>query len=112
MLSTNVPSILMTSSGSRSSQRSEEYPEPKSSTAIRTPLTQAAVTTFLSSVDLYAMPASIYADAGRLAGANLGTLDALHLAVALRQRCDAMVTYDTRLSEAAVAHGLEVVAPS
>lgn len=77
----------------------------------RTPLTQATVSEFLRGVDLYAVPGSIYGDAGRIDGTNLGSFDALHLAVALRQRVDAIVTYDERLAAAAETSGLRVVAP-
>lgn len=76
----------------------------------RTPLSQAIVTDFLRGVDIYAMPATIFGDAGRLVGDSLGSLDALHLAVALRQRVDAILTYDARLQRAAEAHGVPVVA--
>ncbi len=53
-------------------------------------------------------------EAARLAPTTLRTLDAIHLATALRLRPDlaALVTYDRRLAEAAEDAGLPVVAPS
>lgn len=48
--------------------------------------------------------------------ATVGTLDAIHLATALRLSdagfIDALMTYDTRLADGARRHGLTVVAPS
>lgn len=51
--------------------------------------------------------------AGRLAPATLRTLDAIHLATAVRVRgdIDSIVTYDGRLAEAAEQHGLRVEMP-
>lgn len=47
--------------------------------------------------------------------ANVATLDAIHLATALRLAhggdLDALMTYDVRLADAASHHGLRVVAP-
>ena len=48
--------------------------------------------------------------------ATVKTLDAIHLATAVRMAADgvidALMTYDKRLAEAARHHGLEVVAPA
>lgn len=44
--------------------------------------------------------------------ATVATLDAIHLATAVRVRADAMMTYDRRLAAAARAHGLQVLAPT
>jgi predicted nucleic acid-binding protein len=59
------------------------------------------------------LDASLAAEAGRLGPTGLRTLDAIHLAsaLALGPQLDALVTYDTRLADAAIANGLEVVAP-
>lgn len=48
-----------------------------------------------------------------LAPASVKTLDALHLATALKVRDEigAFFTYDQRLAEAAVSHGLPVIYP-
>lgn len=45
-------------------------------------------------------------------GGGLRTLDALHLATALRVQAHTIVTYDARLAEAARASGLEIIQPS
>jgi predicted nucleic acid-binding protein len=52
--------------------------------------------------------------AGRIDPPNLRSLDAIHLAsaLALGSELGAVVTYDTRLAEAARAAGLEVIAPA
>ena len=47
-----------------------------------------------------------------LPGANLRSLDAIHVAAARFGGVDAMVTYDRRQADAARAVGLAVVAPS
>ncbi len=48
--------------------------------------------------------------------ANVATLDAIHLATAVRLAeaglLDAVMTYDLRLAEGARAHGLAVLAPA
>lgn len=74
-------------------------------------LTQAEVSTFLDGVGLYAVPASLFREAGLLPGPNLRSLDALHLAAALRIGVDAVVTYDQRMADAARALGFPVIAP-
>ncbi|MFT4230135.1 MAG: type II toxin-antitoxin system VapC family toxin [Microbacterium sp.] len=50
--------------------------------------------------------------AGRLPFANLGTLDAIHLATALTAEASVVVTYDRRLADAARAEGIVVEHPS
>ncbi len=42
---------------------------------------------------------------------ELGTLDAIHLAAALRARCDIMVTYDRRLFDVAPRYGVHSIRP-
>lgn len=42
---------------------------------------------------------------------ELRTLDAIHLAAALRARCDTMVTYDKRLFDIAPRYGVHTVRP-
>ena len=49
--------------------------------------------------------------ASAVATRDLRTLDAIHLASALRVAPDAVVTYDRRLAEAAVGARLRVIAP-
>lgn len=75
-------------------------------------LTQEAVSDFLDGVNLYEVPASLFREAGLLPGTNLRSLDALHLAAAVRIGADHLVTYDTRMSVSARALGLHVIAPT
>lgn len=79
--------------------------------AVGVDLTQAAVTHLLERLDLMETDRSLYREAGLLAGRHLRSLDALHLAAALRVGADVMVTYDRRQAEAADAAGLPVLAP-
>lgn len=70
------------------------------------------VSEVLDRIDLYELPRGAFAQAGRLPGATLRSLDALHLVGALRVAADAVLTYDTRMSDAATTLGLAVVAPA
>ena len=79
--------------------------------AVRVDLAQTAVTHLLERFDLVEPDRSLYRDAGLLPGRQLRSLDALHLAVALRVAADVMVTYDHRQADAAEAVGLPVLAP-
>lgn len=74
-------------------------------------LTQQVVSEFLSGVGLYEVPASLFREAGVLPGAHLRSLDALHLAAAIRIGVDRVVTYDLRLTDCARSLGLNVFAP-
>lgn len=74
-------------------------------------LTQEMVTTVLDGIDLYEMPPSIFREAGLLTGKNLRSLDAIHLAAAIRLGVDAVITYDLRMAEAARRVGITPVAP-
>jgi len=80
-----------------------------------TDITQYDVTTFLHDyVDMYEVPASVFRQAGLLQqspGKVLRSLDAIHIAAALRLGVDAMLAYDTRLLDASVANGLLVEHP-
>ncbi|MFT4212655.1 MAG: type II toxin-antitoxin system VapC family toxin [Microbacterium sp.] len=80
--------------------------------AARHDLPQADVTTVLDYVSLYEMPPSLYREAGLLPGASLRSLDALHLAGAIRIGAQTVLTYDTRLAQSAQALGLHALAPS
>lgn len=75
-------------------------------------LSQSAVTEFLDGIDLYEVPASVFREAGLLPGVHLRSLDALHLAVAVRIGVDHVLTYDHRMAEAARSLGLNMLAPS
>ncbi len=72
---------------------------------------QAAVSDVLDGVDLYEVPQSLFREAGLLAGADLRSLDAIHLAAALRIGVDALLAYDHRMVAAARELGLSVVRP-
>lgn len=66
----------------------------------------------LGSVSLVSLDDTIVSEAGVLAPPGLRTLDAIHLATALRGApLDGFVTYDARLSEAAAARGFDVFHP-
>lgn len=77
-----------------------------------TALTQESVSDFLDGVDLYEVPASLFREAGLLPGANLRSLDAIHLTAAVRIGVDHVVSYDTRMSESARALGISVITPA
>ncbi|MEO7196069.1 MAG: type II toxin-antitoxin system VapC family toxin [Pseudonocardiaceae bacterium] len=79
--------------------------------AVRVELPQAAVTQLLERFDLVETDRSLYREAGLLPGRHLRSLDALHLAAALRVGADVMVTYDHRQADAANTAGLPVLAP-
>ncbi|PZF80690.1 type II toxin-antitoxin system VapC family toxin [Jiangella anatolica] len=80
--------------------------------ATRTGIGQDRVTDLLDRFDLYEPDRATYVEAGLLPGATLRSLDALHVAVAIRVEADELVAYDHRQAEAARAAGLRVVAPS
>jgi uncharacterized protein len=80
--------------------------------AIRVPIPQEHVTLVLERLDLLVPDDDVFRTAGLLPGASLRSLDALHVAAALRWGADAVVTYDERQALAARAVGLEVVAPA
>lgn len=68
----------------------------------------------LDRMDLLALDDPLLADAGRLDGEHLRSLDAIHLATALAfdGEVDELITYDRRMADHAVSLGLAVVAPS
>lgn len=80
--------------------------------AVRLNLDQSAVSDLLARVDLVDPPRSLFHEAGLLPGTHLRSLDALHLATALRVGADRLVAYDARLLEAARSLGLGVHSPS
>lgn len=80
--------------------------------AIRLEFDQSVVTDLLARVDLVDPPRSLFHEAGLLPGAHLRSLDALHLATALRVDCEFFLAYDKRLVDAAHAVGLSVQSPS
>lgn len=74
-------------------------------------LSQHLVSEFLEGVGLYEVPASLFREAGVLPGAHLRSLDALHLAAAIRIGVDRVLTYDSRMQDSARSLGLNVIAP-
>jgi len=70
----------------------------------------------LTGVALLPVDDSLLAAAESVAPPTVATLDAIHLATALRlssvQRLDAIMTYDMRLAGGARDHGLAVLAPA
>ena len=80
--------------------------------AIRLELDQSMVTDLLARVDLVDPPRSLFHEAGLLPGTHLRSLDALHLATALRVNSDTFLAYDPRLLDAARSIGLRVNSPS
>ena len=69
----------------------------------------------LTGVALVPMGEEILVSADRVAPPNVATLDAIHLATALRIAeaggLDAVMTYDRRLADGARHHGLTVLSP-
>jgi predicted nucleic acid-binding protein len=57
------------------------------------------------------VPSSLFREAGLLPGVGLRSLDALHLAAALRLDVDAVLTYDTRMVDSAAELGLRAFGP-
>lgn len=80
--------------------------------ALRVRLDQERVTDLLDRLDLVELDGVTFRTAGLLDGERLRSLDALHVAAALRADCEAMLSYDPRQSDAARAAGLHVLAPA
>ncbi|MFP5290287.1 MAG: type II toxin-antitoxin system VapC family toxin [Actinomycetes bacterium] len=80
--------------------------------AVRVDLAQSSVSELLARLDLVDPTRSIFHEAGVLPGPNLRSLDALHLATALRTEADVLVAYDIRLLDAAQALGLATASPA
>ena len=75
-------------------------------------LDQSAVSDRLTRIDLIDPSRSIFHEAGVLPGPTLRSLDALHLATALRIEADVVVAYDLRLLDAARDLGLAIDSPA
>ena len=98
----------------------DEHPEVVATLLVETELRRAAhrlgvpqtaVTDLLRRLALFEVTAGTFREAGRLPGATLRSLDALHLAAALRLGCRTIVTYDERMASSARELGLDVIAP-
>lgn len=72
-------------------------------------LTQQAVSELLEGVSLYEMQPSLFVEAGLLPGPDLRSLDALHLAAAIRIGVDGVLTFDQRMAGAARELGIPVI---
>ena len=70
---------------------------------------QSSVPAVLERVNLVDQTPADFRQAGILQARHLGTLDALHLATAIRTRATAMLTFDQRLAEASEAVGIPVL---
>lgn len=79
--------------------------------AVRLELDQAVMSDLLARIDLVDPPRSLFHEAGLLPGKSLRSLDALHLATALRVGAETIVAYDARLLSAARSLGLAVHSP-
>jgi predicted nucleic acid-binding protein len=70
----------------------------------------------LANVVLIPIDEAVIASAERISPLTMATLDAIHLATAMRlaemDKLDALMTYDKRLAQGAEEHGLAVLAPS
>lgn len=94
---------------------------PAASALVRTELRRAAhrldvellpaVEQVLGRVHLLRVDDDVLDTAGGLPPPALRTLDALHVATAVRAGVDVLVTYDRRMAEAAAAAGVPVAAP-
>lgn len=80
--------------------------------AMREALDQDMVTALLDGVRLLRMGRQVFQTAGLLPGPAMRSLDALHLATALLDEVDVLITYDGRLTAAAAAVGVATVSPS
>lgn len=80
--------------------------------AHRAGVDQGAVTMLLDRVALVLPDRRLYTEAGLLGSPRLRSLDALHLATALRVGADEIVAYDTRLLDGAHALGVATSSPT
>jgi predicted nucleic acid-binding protein len=81
------------------------------SLANASPEVRAEVDSLLASCMLVAISTQVLRAARALASATVRTLDAVHLATALRIEADELLAYDLRLLAAAAAQGLKVASP-
>jgi uncharacterized protein len=79
--------------------------------ALRTGLLQRAVSDLLEGVDLVEPDRPLFTEAGLLPGGTLRSLDALHVATALRIEASVVVAYDQRVLQVSRAVGLGVRSP-
>ena len=80
--------------------------------ALRHRAPQDLVTDVIGRFDLVEPDRAIYRQAGLLPGDGVRSLDAIHVAIALRIEAEQFVTYDERQAAAAAGAGLLVVSPA
>ncbi len=80
--------------------------------ALRHRAPQDLATDVIGRFDLVEPDRAIYHQAGLLPGDGVRSLDAIHVAIALRIEAEQFVTYDARQAEAAAGAGLLVVSPA
>jgi predicted nucleic acid-binding protein len=80
--------------------------------ATRAEVPQASVSDVLDGVELVEPDRSLFHEAGLLPGKHLRSLNALHVATALRMEATQFVAYDIRQCEAATSVGLRTVSPA
>ncbi len=80
-------------------------------TALRANVPQPLATAVLDRLDLVELDRATFAAAALIPDPNLRSLDALHLAAALRVGADLFVSYDERQIASAGGLGLHVVSP-
>lgn len=80
-------------------------------TATRAGEPQSLVTEILNRLEMFEVDQSVFRVAGLLPGEHLRSLDALHIAAALRVGADVMISYDQRQIDAARAVGLGTLSP-
>jgi predicted nucleic acid-binding protein len=88
--------------------------EVSRATALANPSQEVSeeVDKLLGSLMLVAVSAQLLRSARKLVRASVRTLDAIHLASALRIEPDELLAYDRRLLAAATEHGLQVASPA
>jgi len=79
--------------------------------AERDGIPQDLVTETLDRFEIFGHPDWEFRAAGVIPARSLRALDALHIAAAIRIQADAIITYDDRMAEAAMAMGLAVIQP-
>lgn len=79
--------------------------------AVRLDVPQSGVSDVLARLALVEPQRSLFHQAGVLPGRTLRSLDALHLATALRLDAAVVVSYDIRLLESARSLGVDVLSP-
>ncbi len=83
---------------------------------LRTGIAREEIETWLAGVSLVPMDDAVLSVAEAVTPASVATLDAIHLATAVRLAAAghvaSIMTFDARLAEGAREHGLTVIAPS